>query len=88
MKILLDQELIITSGREVIVQHCPAGEEACCLNLFPYLQKLRVEKVVDQAGAILITARSRAAEAGRRLVGDQNKLGEAALARRRPGLAA
>jgi Transposase/zinc-finger of transposase IS204/IS1001/IS1096/IS1165/Homeodomain-like domain len=64
VKILLDQELIITSGREVIVQHRPAGEEACCLNLlFPYLQELRVEKVEDNADAVVITARSRAAEA-------------------------
>jgi hypothetical protein len=29
VKILLDQELIIMSGREVIVQHRLAGEEAC-----------------------------------------------------------
>ena len=64
MKILLDQELIITSGREVIVQHRLAGVEACCLNLlFPYLQELHVEKVDDYADAVLITARSRAAEA-------------------------
>jgi transposase len=64
VKILLDQELIITSGREVIVQHRLAGEEACCLNLlFPYLQELRVEKVEDCADAVLITARSCAAEA-------------------------
>ena len=48
MKILLDQELIITSGREVIVQHRPAGEGACCLHLlFPYLQELHVDKVED-----------------------------------------
>ena len=70
MKILLDQELIITSGREVIVQHRLAGEEACCLNLlFPYLQELHVEKVEDYADAVLITARSRAAEAACHLCG-------------------
>ena len=28
MKIVFDQELIITSGREVIVQHPPAGKGA------------------------------------------------------------
>jgi transposase len=70
VKILLDQELIITSGREVIVQHRLAGEEACCLNLlFPYLQELYVEKVEDYADAVLITARSRAAEAACHLCG-------------------
>jgi hypothetical protein len=63
VKILLDQELIFTSGREAIVQHRLAGEEACCLNLlFPYMQELHVEEVEDRADAVLITARSRTAE--------------------------
>jgi hypothetical protein len=34
VKILLDQELIITSGCEVLVQHSLAGKEACCFRLF------------------------------------------------------
>ena len=64
MRILLDQELIITSGREVIVQHSLAGEEACCLRLiFPHLGGLQVGKVEDGGDAVLIMARSRAAEA-------------------------
>jgi transposase len=63
VKILLDQELIITSGREVIVQHCLAGEEACCLHLFfPHLDGLHVDKVEEMGSGVLITARSRAAE--------------------------
>ncbi len=46
------------------MQHCPAGGEACCLNLvFPYLRELDVEKVEEQAGVVLITARCRAVEA-------------------------
>jgi hypothetical protein len=46
------------------VRHCPAGGEACCLNLlFPYLRELHVEKVEDQADAVLITARCRSREA-------------------------
>jgi hypothetical protein len=46
------------------VQHCPAGEEACCLNLlFPYLRELDVQRVEDRADAVLVTARSRAAQA-------------------------
>ena len=52
------------------MQHRLAGEEACCLNLlFPYLQELHVEKVEDPADAVLITARSRAAEAACHLCG-------------------
>ena len=46
------------------MQHCLAGEGACCLDLFfPYLADLRVNKVEDLGNAVLITARSRAAEA-------------------------
>jgi DNA-binding Xre family transcriptional regulator len=64
VRILLDRELIITSGREVIVQHSLAGEEACCLRLiFPHLGGLQVGKVEDGGDAVLIMARSRAAEA-------------------------
>ena len=47
-----------------IVQHPLAGEEACCLHLFfPHLDDLHVDKVEDAKSAVLITARSRAAEA-------------------------
>jgi transposase len=46
------------------VQHLLAGEEACCLHLFfPHLDGLQVDKVEDAESAVLITARSRAAEA-------------------------
>jgi transposase len=46
------------------VQHSLAGEEACCLDVFfPYLADLHVDKVEDLGDAVLITARSRAAEA-------------------------
>jgi len=46
-----------------IVQHPLAGEEACCLHLFfPHLDDLHVDKVEDAKSAVLITARSRAAE--------------------------
>jgi transposase len=46
------------------VQHPLAGEEACCLHLFfPHLDGLQVDKVEDAESAVLITARSRAAEA-------------------------
>jgi transposase len=46
------------------VQHPLAGEEACCLYLlFPHLSGLQVDKVEDAGDAVLITARSRAAEA-------------------------
>jgi len=46
------------------VQHPLAGEGACCLSLlFPHLDGLRVERVEDAGNAVLITARSRAAEA-------------------------
>ena len=70
MKILLDQELIVTSGREVIVQHSLASEEACCLHLFsPHLADLQVDKVEDLGNAVLITARSRAEEAACRRCG-------------------
>ncbi len=45
------------------MQHCPTGEEACCLNLlFPYLLELRIEKVEDQTDDVLPTEWSRAAE--------------------------
>jgi transposase len=58
------QELIITSGREVIVQHSLAGDEACCLRLiFPHLGGLQVGKVEDGGNAVLITARARGVEA-------------------------
>jgi transposase len=46
------------------VQHPLAGEEACRLYLlFPHLSGLQVDKVEDAGDAVLITARSRAAEA-------------------------
>jgi hypothetical protein len=46
------------------VQHCLAGEEACCLGVFfPYLADLQVDKVEDLGNAVLITARSRAGDA-------------------------
>jgi len=46
------------------VQHSLAGEEACCLDVFfPYLADLQVDKVEDLGNAVLVTARSRAAEA-------------------------
>ncbi len=46
------------------MQHPLAGEGACCLSLlFPHLDGLRVERVEDAGNAVLITARSRAAEA-------------------------
>jgi hypothetical protein len=46
------------------VQHPLAGEEACCLDvLFPYLADLHVDKVEDLKNAVLITARSCAADA-------------------------
>jgi transposase len=64
VKIVFDQELIITSGREVIVQHRLAGVGACCLSLFfPYLADLHVDRVEDLESAVLITARSRAQDA-------------------------
>jgi transposase len=53
-------ELIITSGREVIVQHAPAGEEACCvLLLFPHLRQVHIDAIEHDQGGLLITARSR-----------------------------
>jgi transposase len=52
------------------VQHSLAGEEACCLHLFfPHLGDLQVDKVEDLENAVLITARSRAAEAACRRCG-------------------
>jgi transposase len=46
------------------VQHPLAGEGACCLSLLlPHLDGLQVERVDDAGNAVLITARSRAAEA-------------------------
>ena len=46
------------------MQHLAAGEEACCLRLFfPHLDGLHVGRVEDAGNAVLITARSRAAEA-------------------------
>ena len=46
------------------MQHPLAGEGACCLSLlFPHLDGLQVERVEDAGNAVLITARSRAAEA-------------------------
>ena len=46
------------------MQHCLAGEGACCLDLlFPYLADLQVDKIEDLGNAVLLTARSRAAEA-------------------------
>jgi hypothetical protein len=64
VRILPGQELIITSGREVIVQHSLAGDEACGLRLiFPHLGGLQVGKVEDGGNAVLITARASGAEA-------------------------
>jgi hypothetical protein len=52
------------------VHHCLAGEEACCLHLFfPHLDGLQVDKVEDAGNAVLITARSRAADAACRRCG-------------------
>jgi hypothetical protein len=46
------------------VQHPLAGEGACCLSLlFPHLDDLQVDKIEDAGNAVLITARSRAAQA-------------------------
>ena len=46
------------------MQHSLASEEACCLNLFfPHLADLQVDKIENLEDAVLITARSRAAEA-------------------------
>ena len=46
------------------MQHCLAGEEACCLDVFfPYLADLHVGKVEDLGSAVLITARPGAPEA-------------------------
>ena len=46
------------------MQHSLAGEEACCLHLFfPHLGNLQVGKIEDVQSAVLITARSRAAQA-------------------------
>jgi hypothetical protein len=64
VKIIFDQELIITSGRE---GHCAAsagGRGCCCLYLiFSHLDGLQAVRVQDAGNAVLITARSRAAEA-------------------------
>jgi transposase len=52
------------------VQHSLAGEEACCLHLlFPHLGDLEAGKVEDLQSAVLITARSRAADANCRRCG-------------------
>jgi transposase len=52
------------------VQHSPAGEEACCLHLFfPHLADLQVDKIENLENAVLITARSRAADAACRRCG-------------------
>jgi transposase len=46
------------------VQHPLAGDGACCLYLlFPHLAGLQVDRVEDAGNAVLIAARSRAAEA-------------------------
>ena len=46
------------------MQHCLAGGEACCLDVFfPYLADLQVDKVEDVGNAVLITARSQATSA-------------------------
>ena len=46
------------------MQHSAAGEEACCLHLFfPHLAGLQVDKIENLENAVLITARSRAADA-------------------------
>ena len=52
------------------MQHSPAGEEACCLHLlFPHLAGLQVDKVENLENAVLITARSRTADAACRRCG-------------------
>ena len=52
------------------MQHSLAGEEACCLHLFfPHLGDLQAGKVEDLENAVLITARSRAADAACRRCG-------------------
>jgi len=52
------------------VQHSPAGEEACCLHLLsPHLADLQVDKIENLENAVLITARSRAADAACRRCG-------------------
>jgi hypothetical protein len=52
------------------VQHPLTGEEARCLHLlFPHLGDLEVGKVEDLENAVLITARSRAADAACRPCG-------------------
>ncbi|AWS42516.1 hypothetical protein DKM19_15290 [Streptosporangium sp. 'caverna'] len=57
-------ELIITSGREVIVQYASAGEEACCVHLlFPHLSQVHVQAIEHDQGGVLITARVRADQA-------------------------
>lgn len=53
-------ELIITSGREVIVRHALAGEEACCVDLlFPRLHQVHVQAIERDRDGVLITARTR-----------------------------
>jgi transposase len=45
------------------VLHSPAGE-ACCVHLFfPHLADLHIDKIEDLGNAVVVTARSRAAEA-------------------------
>ena len=52
------------------MQHSPAGEEACCLHLLsPHLADLQVDKIENLENAVLITARSRAADAACRRCG-------------------
>jgi transposase len=52
------------------VQHSAAGEEACCLHLFfPHLAGLQVDKIENLENTVLITARSRAADAACRRCG-------------------
>jgi hypothetical protein len=63
VRTLPGQELIITSGREVIVQHSLAGDEACLRLIFPHLGGLQVGKVEDGGNAVLFTARASGAEA-------------------------
>ena len=52
------------------MQHSAAGEEACCLHLFfPHLAGLQVDKIENLENTVLITARSRAADAACRRCG-------------------
>jgi transposase len=71
------------------VQHPLAGEEACCLNLFfPHLADLHIDRVEDLRSGVLITARSRAAEAICHLCGARSGRAHSRYRRRLHDLAA